>query len=1082
MKKLVFLLFCGVFCFICLFSCEKTQNVSVSLTVGAEEYSVKTVNSDSNIALFDRSYTLNGENTPVYTAPNNGSVFICYVQSGNIIKKSISVKKGDICVIPTNGCSIFVKNASASDNFEINGYTMPEYIPIHENASVTDITGTAGFLISHKDPESFENVKNALFSPSASERSEVPEEYIGITCSRNSKGEFTTEQYGAKKTAAREFTLMLSESYAKGFAKAFMQENDKYYINNSDTVSKYGSGKVLAVNGVPFEVTALNPESPALGIEVYDERFGLKLSPERDFEFIDIVIYDGMVTYIGKANTQTVLPYPDGYAVCFNGKDAVEKAKGIKVGDTAEAVLFEPVTTPKDYVLLDGKRIVETVYKNEERTAHATAVIYDQNFFWDSTRTNIWGVEAAFDKNGAFVSVKDMGVEDSGNTPIPEGGFVLSSGNSLYGSYMKKLKEGSTAERIIKDGAYFYRKIYDVSFEKQTEGKDITVYYGISATPENTNAFELAVDKDGYVVSASTGGKTKLPEGGYVISAVSYKKDELKRFSQVGYRVFLFEDISALSLFGSADTDLEFLTERISKAEEALKNASDNLLAIDFEYAYSLFDEIKENVITAQKDPAARFTVKQKLTELEKAVVPSFYVQDRAAWVVHYETDIEDVKHIVKYAHSLGLNRLILAPFRDTYALYNTQNPHLSRHPDLEDGVDMLQAYIDECHALGMQVYFMYGCFCTDLPSEKYPAEHFVNYFGDKLLLSKAGRNVAYFYDTPSYTLNPYDTEVRQWMLDVIREVCENYDIDGVQLDYIRFPLPTYYGEANYEDHGYNEDIVKAFMAKYGTNVNPKNMSVKHGLWDEWCDFRCDIITSFAAQASDVVKKYDLSFTCTCFASNTDRLKYVFQNVAEWVDQGIVDAVYPMIYSATLEGQMQYGDETKQIVGDKCGLVLGIGTYDGETDEVIKDQVMYSYDLGTEGNSIFALEYIQHFGFDTVYSEILYRTPAVNTDEYGKTVNAYCQQLTFMVEKVYKYCDPDVDYTGLLNEIKAVSDAYGDFDPAEKTAAEKAQYLSSVINALKDLKSKCPEYAAENFSFHVDTAVSSLTRLRNTLK
>ena len=87
-----------------------------------------------------------------------------------------------------------------------------------------------------------------------------------------------------------------------------------------------------------------------------------------------------------------------------------------------------------------------------------------------------------------------------------------------------------------------------------------------------------------------------------------------------------------------------------------------------------------------------------------------------------------------------------------------------------------------------------------------------------------------------------------------------------------------------------------------------------------------------------------------------------------------------------------------------------------------------------------------------------------------------------MVEKVYKYCDPDVDYTGLLNEIKAVSDAYVDFDPAGKTASEKVQYLSSVINALKDLKSKCPEYAAENFSFHVDTAVSSLTRLRNTLK
>ena len=1078
-------LFCSLFLLIFLFvlsSCGG-ETTDMTLTASGEVHSIQTHNGLSSAALFDRGYAPDGVPSPVYKAPSDGAVFIWYRQGGEEIKASVSVEEGETCVIPTNGCSIFIKGASPNDDFTADGFVLPEYIDLIESPSVTDKTGVAGFVLTHKDPVGFENVVNALFSASPANRVPVPAGYIALTCTRNAKGEFSTKKFDVEKTAEREFTLMMSDPYAIGFAKALMKEKNTYLLNNTDKISAYGTEKTVVMGSTPFTVHSINPASVSEGVHIYDEGYGLSLTPERDFDFVDVFVFDGIVTFVGEKNVRTVLPYPSGYCVSFNGKDAVKSAENIKAGDKAECLLFEPAVTPANYVLLNGERMVETLFRNENRTEFATAVIYDGKFFWDSTRTNIWGVEAAFDSDGKLVSVTDMGKEGvSGDTPIPDGGFVLSSGNSLYASYMKKLKKGDTAERITKDSTYFFRKITDVSYGKKADDRYITVYSGMSKTPSLENALEISVDKNGYILSASEKGGTAVPEGGWVISAVGYKKQELSRFYKIGQRVFFMEDISAFALFGNADLCADEITDKITELENTLEKAKESLYAIDLEYAYGLLDEAKKALANAPSDPASLFIAKEKAEEVEKASVPSFLVQDRAAWVVHYETDADDVKHIVKYAHSLGLNRLILAPFRDTYALYNTQNEHLSRHPDLEEGVDMLQIYIDECHALGMQVYFMYGCFCTAYPSVSYPETHFVNYFGDKLLISKAGRDVAYFYDTPSYTLNPYDREVRQWTLEVIREVCESYDIDGVQLDYIRFPLPTYYGESNYEDHGYNEDITKAFMSKYGTSVNPKDMPITHSLWDEWCQFRCDIVTSFAAEASKVVKEYDLPFTCTCFAGSGDREKYVFQDVKAWAEKGIADAIYPMIYSATLEGQMQYGDDTKAIIGENCGLVLGIGTYDGETNDVIRDQVMYSYNLGSEGNSVFALEYIQNFGFDTLYADCLYRNPAVTTDMYGKTVTGYCQQLTFMVEKVYKYCDPDVDYTGLLNEIKAVSDAYGDFDPAGKTAAEKAQYLSSVINALKDLKSKCPEYAAENFSFHVDTAVSSLTRLRNTLK
>ncbi len=1080
MKRFLITALCALALVFVLSACsgEKTD---ISVSVSGENISVETVNKLSNAALFDRNYAPDGEHTPVYSAPADGAVFVGYTKNGETVVNSYSVSKGDKCVIPTNGYSIFIKGKDAADDFSVSGYEMPEYIDIYGCASVTDSTETAGFLLSHKDPAGFDSVSNALFSPSTVSSTHVPDGFLGVTCTRNAKGEFKTDTFDAEKTDDRAFTLMLSDPYAQGFAKAFMEGNNVYYVNNSDLISPYGTGNAVVIGKTPFTVDSINPDTASEGIHIYDERAGLALSPERSFDFIDIFVFEGTVTYIGEQGTRTVLPYPAGYAICFNGKDACEAAKTISVGDSVETVLFEAVTTPAEYVLLDEKRIVETVFHNENRTAFATAVVYDSDFFWDSTRTNIWGVEAAFDADGNFVSVTEMGVDGvSGNTSIPDGGFVLSSGNSLYTSYMLRLKEGSTAKRISKETYYTFRKITDVAYGKADETKYITVYSGISKTPASENALELTVNENGYIISVSFGGNTSVPEKGYVISAVGDKKQELSRFYKMGQRVIFREDISAFLLFGMSDIAVGEYQARLENGLIELENAKKEFLPIDYAYAEQVCAEAKTALETAFTDPAAFALLKEKVVALASACVPSLLVQDRAAWVVHYETDLEDVKHIVEYAHSLGINRLILSPYRDSYALYYTEVEHLTRHPELQ--ADMLKAYIDECHARGMQVYFMYCCFNTQNPSDVYPDEHYVNYFADKLLISKTGRNVAYFYDSPSYTLNPYDEEVRAWNLEIIREVCEKYDVDGIQLDYIRFPLPTYYSADRYEDHGYNDDITAAFMKKYGVTVNPKNMPITHDLWDEWCAFRCDIVTSFAAEASELVKKYDLTFSCTCFSGNEDRQKYVFQDVSAWVEQGIVDEIYPMIYSADLAGHILYGDEMMSIVGGDCRVILGVGTYDGQTDEVIREQIEYSYKIGAAGNSIFALEYIQNFNFDFTYKHQLYRNNAVTTDMYGKTVSAYCAQYEFIIGKVYKYLY-DADYSALSSAVSDIRAKYGDFTPEGKTKAEKEKYLTEVIAAFEALKSLVPQSSPvyENFVFHVDNTVLVFTAQKNIL-
>lgn len=160
---------------------------------------------------------------------------------------------------------------------------------------------------------------------------------------------------------------------------------------------------------------------------------------------------------------------------------------------------------------------------------------------------------------------------------------------------------------------------------------------------------------------------------------------------------------------------------------------------------------------------------------------------------------------------------------------------------------------------------------------------------------------------------------MRTWTKNLLAEVAARYDVDGIQLDYIRFPLPNSWGE-NYNDHGYNEDMIRAFMEQAQTGVNPKDMRTTDPLWESWCAFRRDVITSFVREVSELLRDTDLIFSCTCFADYNDRQMYVYQDVEKWAGEGLIDELYPMIYAATAEEHIERADEIAAGIGESCRL------------------------------------------------------------------------------------------------------------------------------------------------------------------
>ena len=178
----------------------------------------------------------------------------------------------------------------------------------------------------------------------------------------------------------------------------------------------------------------------------------------------------------------------NGYVMRLVGVQTEQEiAVGTRITYRGEDV---PAYLPERYVRF-GDTVVEVGYKNTTRTAEQVGFLFDDGWYANSTCSNIWGLEIAVDEDGKVVTVNPSGQATSGNTPIPEGGFVLSVGADTPNERaLRKIKVGDTAEYVEQPQIYTAKR------------------YSINAKNENAAVGKQAgsVDDELCLNSAVAGG------------------------------------------------------------------------------------------------------------------------------------------------------------------------------------------------------------------------------------------------------------------------------------------------------------------------------------------------------------------------------------------------------------------------------------------------------------------------------------------------------------------------------------------------------------------------------------------------
>lgn len=203
--------------------------------------------------------------------------------------------------------------------------------------------------------------------------------------------------------------------------------------------------------------------------------------------------------------------------------------------------------------------------------------------------------------------------------------------------------------------------------------------------------------------------------------------------------------------------------------------------------------------------------------------------------------------------------------------------------------------------------------------------------------------------------LDPANPDVRRYLLRLFEEIVSRYQVDGLQLDYIRYPFQDPGAERSY---GYGKVARQKFQQF--TGVDPLQISPRQPeLWQKWTQFRTQQVDSFVTEVSQHLRRKhpQLILSAAVFPlAEHERIQKLQQHWEVWASRGDVDMIVPMTYALDTYRFQRLAQPW--ITSNKLGSTLllpGIRLLDLPVSTAV-DQIQLARDLPVSGYSLFAVE------------------------------------------------------------------------------------------------------------------------------
>ena len=316
-----------------------------------------------------------------------------------------------------------------------------------------------------------------------------------------------------------------------------------------------------------------------------------------------------------------------------------------------------------------------------------------------------------------------------------------------------------------------------------------------------------------------------------------------------------------------------------------------------------------------------------------------------------------DLVEVFDRMASAGINTVFFETLNSGYTIYPSkvapqQNP-------LVKGWDPLQAAVKLAHERGIELHAWVWTFAAVNKRHNIiinqPRHHLGPVLSQNPDWALTDQNGSRFhYSSGKVFFDPANPNVRNYLSQLLTEIATEYDVDGIHLDYIRYPFQSPTGKITY---GYGYAARKQF--KQMTGVDPITISPQHFLWSQWTKFRIEQVDSFVASISQELKQLNPNLilsTAVFPLERQERLVKIQQHWEEWVKNEWIDMLVPMTYATNTPRLQKLTDPPyRKSSQGKALLLPGIRLL-YISDVVALDQMQLLRGMSTEGYALFAAE------------------------------------------------------------------------------------------------------------------------------
>lgn len=663
---------------------------------------------------------------------------------------------------------------------------------------------------------------------------------------------------------------------------------------------------------------------------------------------------------------------------------------------------------------IDGLPAVNTRYVDVARKANSWAV-YTPAFGF-STRTNQHGIDVSALKTNEPHTYRVADTSEHrtclrqavleklcGDQPIPQNGLVLSA----HGAAKKNLAglvPGTVFRLVPQWFASETRAINVVNPKPANNARfcgfpgcrgsgQLIVYtrdYGHKRTGTNEFGFEVTV-VDGMVV-AQEGSDSYIPEKGYVLSGHGSSRNWLIDHAPLGARMMMDPEKKNI------ESRIDVWTYRYQLARRYDDAVHDGHCVNEMGQVFAfcrkvqrVLDELAQADVQQTQLPSDESRAELATNTLQWfqeqlwQQYPHFVASSKTKkpiqgiWHRPVEMSRGDVAKTLEFFRNSGINTVFLETFYHGYTLFPSETMVTyglpKQHPSFAVLNDPLQVWLEEAHQRGMSIHPWIETFYAGNqvapPSSDSKMGPILNKYPDWANVAFKDRFTGHISPSPletgSYFLDPYQPDVQEFLLTLMTELVNRYDIDGLQLDYIRHPSAMPEGKPGHlgSSWGYTAAARRAFYQQ--RHVDPAQFTLngiqrsQKKAWAQWKQFKNDSVSRFVHEISLMTHgynqtnpEYSVILSAAVFPKPSESLGRKHQDWPLWVRKKWLDAIVPITLTSAIKVVDSDIKLVRSIAPSDVQVISGVfGAFNQNTPDHLLGQIEAARFRGANGFSVF---------------------------------------------------------------------------------------------------------------------------------